>query len=234
MQHDKCRKQRDRDGDGNQQRTAPIAQEPPEDTHRQQHSQQQITGYQFDCTLDEHRSVERLLDIKAEFLQRTITDFIHHSLDFGQRGQHIGAVLTVDSHTHGGIAVLDDYVTLWPSTHLDFRDIAKADRTAIPPLQYLVAQLIRIVASFETQGILPAPHIDKATGNVITAAGSGGDVGQRQAKFCRAVGVDDNLQLLGSTRQNFYTRDSVDGFDPWFDDVLDLLGVISQIPGCVW
>ena len=223
---------RDRDGNGNQQRTAAIAQEPPEDTYSQQNTQQKITRYQIDRTLDEHRSVEGLLDIKAKFLQGTNTDFIHHSLDFGQRGQHVGAVLPVDTYTHGRIAVLDDDVTLRPLAHFDFRDIAKADRTAIPPFQYLVTQLIRIVASFETKGVLPASHIDKTTGNVIAAAGSGGDVGQRQAKFCRAVGVYDNLQLLGSTCQKLDTRDSIDGFDPWLDDVFDLLGVISQIPRC--
>ena len=141
--------------------------------------------------------------------------------------------MAVDSYTHGGIAVLDNQVTLRPLAHLDFRDIAKTDGTAIPPFQYLVTQLIRIVASFETKGVLPAPHIDKATGNVIAAAGPGGDVGQRQAKFRRAVGVDDDLQLLGSTGQKFHTGDSVDGFDPWLDDVFDLFRVISQFPGCI-
>ena len=142
--------------------------------------------------------------------------------------------MAVDSYTHGGIAVLDDNVPLRPLTHLDFRDIAKADGTAIPPLQYLVTQLIRIVASFETKGILPAPHIDKTAGNIITAAGPGGDFGQCQAKFRRSVGVDDDLQLLGSTCQNFDTRDPVDGFDSRLDDVFDLLGVISQIPRRAW
>ena len=67
LQHDKCRQQRDRNGDGNQQRGAAIAQEPPEDAYRQHYTQNKIARYEFDRTLDKHRSVERLLDIEAKF-----------------------------------------------------------------------------------------------------------------------------------------------------------------------
>ena len=108
---------------------------------------EQVAGHQVDRALDKDGGVERLLNVQPQRLDRAFAQFVHHRLDLGQGGQYVGAVLAVDAHAHGRVAVLGDMLELGDETVSAHEALAAPIDKAGVDRVYLVGAAVKSLAA---------------------------------------------------------------------------------------
>ena len=122
--------------------------------------------------------------VQAESSGLPFAQFGDHAFDFFERGQNVRARRAQHLQGEGGIAVLVRVSHLFRRPHLDRGDVRQPHRLAVAPRQHQLAQLLDVVASGVTQGVLAAADVELAGGNIVGAGRQARDVGNAHAQ-CR-------------------------------------------------
>ena len=204
--------QRQRDAQGNDQRSAYDPQKIKQHHARQHQPQQQVALHQGDGAADVQRSVETQLQGKPLGRKRPGIQLGNHRLETIEQLHGVGAVAAIQADVVGRIAVAPGKAVALHEAGLDAGHIAQIDRLLIAPANDQLTELVDAKAAGNTDRVLTPADIGEATGDVGGATQRPGYIvdGDTHAREPVGIDVDRNFALAAGFQAHLgdagYTR----------------------------
>ncbi len=179
--------------------------------------------------LDVLGNVVDLIQNEALALERPRLQRCNHCLDLIHDLEHVDPFLGDHADRQRRTSGLDQKLCLIDEAALHSRDITQPHRIAVAPRQNHLVEVFDVVATRETNRVLPTTDVREPTGRIRIVPGEHGQRWNVDAQCGGLIGIEAHANFTGSLAKDDRARHTGNAFEARLHDLLDEILIAGDV-----